>query len=52
MYYDDIMISRRSRGLKLTLPALSSAIRERNFDLDPPVRADTYIQGEGYIEVT
>lgn len=48
MYYDDIMISRRSRGLKLTLPALSSAIRERNFDLDSPVRVDIYIYIEGY----
>ena len=34
--YYDIMISRRSKGLKLTLLTLSSTIRERNFDLDSP----------------
>jgi len=41
IYYDGIMISRRFKGLILTLLILSSTIRERNFDLDSPDRVDT-----------
>lgn len=34
IHYNDIMISQWSKGLKLTLLALSSTIHERNFDLN------------------